>query len=94
MYLWDPLSQYEDIFSRSRVHDHAHILTPKQWTDGSTNALNPGVILDNTGPCLLLREITIAIRGKRDGDLMNIIAKMLHRPFKLTHKYAFTTSFV
>lgn len=55
VYLWDPLSQYADIythFTRPRYEDT--LLTPKQWTDGSTNALNPHVILDTNGPGLLI----------------------------------------
>ena len=103
VYLCDPLSQYADIYTRFPFTCPRHedtLLTPKQWTDGSTNALNPRVILDTNGPGLLIARNYYCNSGETrhyvratDGDLMNRIAKRLHRPFKMTHKYTFTNSY-
>lgn len=106
IYIWDPLLQYEDSFSCFPFSCPQHknvILVPRQWTDGSTNTLNPRVILDNIGPRLLITrtyyfnsgESRHYVRGT-DGELMDRIAEISHlnRPFKLIHKYAVKISFV
>lgn len=103
LYLWDPLSQYPDVFLRFPFycpHHDTMVLIPKQWTDGSTNALYPRVLLDCRGPNLLVTrnyycnsgETRHYIRGT-DCDLMRKFEDVLHKPFKLSHKYAFTLPF-
>lgn len=101
IYIWDPLFQREDIFKQFQLTCPEHknmCLLPKQWTDGSTNALNPRVILDNQGPSLLLTRNYYCHSGRHyirgtNGDLLAVIRMFVQVPFKLTHKYAFTLDF-
>ena len=104
VYIWDPLLQYDDVFSCFPLTCPLHekfVLIPKQWTDGSTNALHPRIILDENGPCLLIvrnyycnSAETRHYVQSTDGDLINNMGQLIQMPFRLTRKYAMTNSFV
>ncbi len=104
VFVWDPLLQYDDVFSCFPFTCPLHnefVLIPKQWTDGSTNARNPRIILNENGPCLLISrnyycnsaETRHYVRGT-DGNLIKMIGELISMPFRLTRKYAITNNFV
>ena len=104
VYVWDPLTQYDDVFScfplTCPLHDGVFLIG-KQWTDGSTNSRNPRVILDEHNPCLLIGRIYYCNTGETrhyvrstDGNFVDKIGQLITMPFRLTHKYAIATNFL
>ena len=78
LYIWDPLCLYEDIFSQSPLTCSRHKntnLKPNQWTDGSTDALNPCVMLDIEGPGLLITRNYYCDSGTHD-EIMTTIDQL------------------
>lgn len=56
LFIWDPLLQFHDMFHVNPLvcEEHGHVVVPARWTDGSSNSLNPRVLLEDNGPALLV----------------------------------------
>lgn len=105
LFIWDPLRQYYDIFDTNPLvcEEHGRVVVPARWTNGSSNSLNPRVLLEDNGPALLIaREYYCKAGHNRhyirstDEDFLRYLCEnyFIEPPFKLTHKCDFTLSFV
>lgn len=104
IFIWDPLQLYQDVFSIKPLVCPVHQELPLQrgrWSDGSSNSLNPRLMLTNEGPALLVfREYYCSSGEERhyvrstDAKIISYIGSFIEVPFILTYKSGCTRSFL